>query len=248
MRTGMLGVELKDERKSVPKDTVKKTILNDSPGREPLVLLLKNINFNLSYTGFSDKDLWQFLYEPGKYTFKLEGGTIINNEYVYIIGFTPKNRGLYKGRMYITSNTYALLRADYEYAPEKTGKSIQLLGIGYTENMFKASVYFEKEGDNYRLKQFSKQSDIHVNIDRPLDFIKKKNRKLFDKKLEEIRTKLNFEFTENNAFEFFVIDEKTISEQAYQQINQAIYYNVNYTDSLNSSSWSDFSKIVPIDL
>ncbi|MFB6341906.1 carboxypeptidase-like regulatory domain-containing protein [Saccharicrinis sp. FJH62] len=246
MRTGILGIELKDERKSVPKDTVKKTSLNDSLDREPLVLLLKNINFNLSYTGFSDKDLWQFLYEPGKYKFKLEGGTIINDEYVYIISFTPKNRGLYKGRMYITSDTYALLRADYEYAPDKTGKSIQLLGVGYTENMFKASIYFEKNGDSYRLKQFSKQSDIHVTINRPLAFIKKRDRKLFDKTLEDIKSDLTIEFTENEAFEFFVIDERNISEEDYRDMKQDIYYNVNYTDSVNSGSWSDFAKIVPV--
>ncbi|MFB6318607.1 carboxypeptidase-like regulatory domain-containing protein [Saccharicrinis sp. FJH54] len=248
MRTGIIGIELKDDRKSVPRDTVKKTRLNDSLGREPLVLLLKNINFNLGYTGFSDKDLWQFLYDPGKYNFKLEGGTVIGNEYAYIISFTPKKRGLYKGRMYITSDTYALLRADYEYAPGKTGKSIQLLGVGYTENMFKASIYFEKNGDNYRLKQFSKQSDIHVTINRPLAFIKKRERRLFNKTLEDIKSNLTIEFTENESFEFFVIEEKNISEQDYRDVKQDIYYNVNYTGSVNSDSWSDFAKIVPAEL
>ena len=248
IKSGFLSVNIVNSRNTIPEDTLTEAINTDSIGREPLVLLLRNIDFNLSFTKFTDKDIWDFLYKPDRYTFTLDSGTIINGEYVYIINFTPGKKGLYKGCMYVSADTYALLRADYEYATGKTGKSIQLLGIGYTENMFKASVYFEKHGDSYRVKQFSKQSDIKVNVDRPLAFIKKKNRKLFDKKLEEIKTNLQMEFTENDAFEYFVIDEESISKAAFTKFKQAVYHDVNYTDSLNASSWSNFSKIVPVDL
>ena len=46
--------------------------------------------------------------------------------------------------MYISTETYALIRADYDYAPDKTGRDIHLLGIGYTENQFSGSIFFEK--------------------------------------------------------------------------------------------------------
>ena len=54
--------------------------------------------------------------------------------------------------MYISIRTYALVRADYEYAEGKTGRDIHLFGIGYTENEFSGSIYFEKKEENYILQ------------------------------------------------------------------------------------------------
>jgi len=46
--------------------------------------------------------------------------------------------------MYISMSTFALIRADYEYAPEKTGKDFHLLGVGYTEDEYSGSIYLRK--------------------------------------------------------------------------------------------------------
>jgi hypothetical protein len=55
-----------------------------------------------------------------------------------------KKGGSYEGRMFIAMESYALIRADYRYAPGKTGKNFQLLGVGFTEDDFAGSIFFEK--------------------------------------------------------------------------------------------------------
>ncbi len=97
-----------------------------------------------NYSSLDDEDKWEFLYTTNKYQYTLYGVTVANGEDVYIIDFKPNNRGKFIGRMYISMNTFALVRADYEYDNGKTGQNIQFLGMGYTNNKFSASVYFEK--------------------------------------------------------------------------------------------------------
>ena len=101
-------------------------------------------------------------FNRNKYNFEIIGGTSVNNESVYIIDFTPKKRGLYQGRLYVSIETYALIRADYKYAPNKLGKDFHILGVGYTETNFSGSIYFENNNNNYNLKYFSFQKNTKL--------------------------------------------------------------------------------------
>ena len=69
----------------------------------------------------------------------------MNSENVYVIDFSPKEKGLFQGRLYISIETFALIRADYKYAPNKLGKEISMLGLGFSQTNFSGSIYFEKD-------------------------------------------------------------------------------------------------------
>ena len=140
IKSGILGqkIDVGNDNDEPQKDT-----LNDN--NKKLFYFRKGVEYQLKYTSMEDKDEWEFLHKTGKYNFTLIGGTGVNGEDVYIIDFTPKSSGKYTGRVYISTTTYALIRADYEYAPEKTGRDIHLFGVGYTENHFSGSIYFEKK-------------------------------------------------------------------------------------------------------
>ena len=94
------------------------------------------------YTSFENEKKWDFLYNTNKYQYTLYGTTITNGEEVYIIDFKPQKKGLYTGKMYIATETYALVRVDYEYGKNRTGTDRHLFGIGYTEDKFNASIFF----------------------------------------------------------------------------------------------------------
>lgn len=246
IKSGIFGVELKDERKTPVKDSLNKLVNNDSISTRLLLPKHRTIDLNFSFTNMKNEDLWEFLYKPDRYNFTLDGGTSINDENVYIIRFTPKRKGLYQGRLYITTETYALLRADYAYAKGKQGTSVHLLGVGYEENMYKASVYFEKRDDSYRLKQFSQQQALNISINRPLNFKKKRNRRFIDKTLKNIKTELQLTTNQDASFEIFVIEDEFIPENKYRTVKQNDIYQIHYVDTLNTEKWSDFSRIEPV--
>ncbi len=192
----------------------------------------------------NDKDQWEFLHKTGRYEYMLAGGTRVNGEDVYIIDFEPTS-GKFIGRMFISINTYALIRADYEYATGKRGTNIHLLGIGYTENQFSGSIYFEKKDTHYNLKYFSYKKGAYASFDRNLALMKKRKRKLFDKKLKEIKIGVDMSLNLEESIEYLVLDEQEISNKQFAGFEQKKYMEVIYVDQFDDSLWRGFSIIEP---
>ncbi|MCF8373815.1 MAG: DUF5686 and carboxypeptidase regulatory-like domain-containing protein [Bacteroidales bacterium] len=205
----------------------------------------QRMKLKFRFSQLINKQDWEFLYETGRYKYTLDGGTRVNGEDVYIIDFAPKRRGEYTGRMYITTNTYALIRADFEYAPERIGTDIHLLGIGYTENAFKASIYFEKKEDYYALKYFSKKKGYLFHVDRPLSIVKKRKRRLLDKKVNEVKVGLEIAAQSEQSIEVLILDETELTHEQFTSIIQKDDMEVIYVDQFDDELWKGFSIIEP---
>ena len=203
------------------------------------------VRYQLGYITLDDDDEWEFLHKTGKYKYTLAGGTRVNGEDVYIIDFAPDKSGLYVGRMYISINTFALIRADYDYAQGKTGTDFHLLGVGYTENEFSGSIYFEKKADNYVLKYFSRRTGFNATIDRNLALLKKRKRFLFDKKLKEIKVGLELSVKVEESIEYLVLDRKGISDKQFADFEQMKKMEIIYVDQFDDNLWKGYSIIEP---
>lgn len=147
IKSGIFGQKI-----DLSKDT---TDIPENAYNRPLVYFKEQIKQKAKYVTFDDDDLWEFLHKTNRYNFELEGTTTVNGESVYIINFQPKKKGHFEGKVFITTDTFALLKASYQYSEGKTGKDFNFLGMGYTEANFKGSIYFEKKSDTYKLKYFS---------------------------------------------------------------------------------------------
>jgi hypothetical protein len=147
--------------------------------------------------------------------------------------------------MFISTSTYALIRADYEYTPGKTGRSIQLLGIGFAETQFSGSIFYEKKDDNYFLKYFSKREAVVVSIDRNLALFQKKKRVLWDEKVNEFKIGINVTFNSESSFEFLVLDDQEISESHFDDFKQPENMKVIYVDQFDDNLWSGYPIIEP---
>jgi hypothetical protein len=240
IKSGIFGEKLsKDDINPEPeKDTLK-------DNKREVRYFGNMIRSQLQYTLMNDKDQWEFLYNTGQYDYTLAGGAGVNEEDVYIIDFKPHHNGHYAGRMYISTNTFALIRADYEYAPGKTGRDIQLLGIGYTETQFAGSIFFEKKDNNYILKYFSKKEAAKFSINRDLALYQKKKRFLWDEKENEFKIELNMKAETEGSFEFLVLDFSEIPEEQFKDFKQPDNMEIIYVDQFDDKLWSGYPIIEP---
>jgi uncharacterized protein YlxP (DUF503 family) len=203
------------------------------------------LQYMFDYSSFKNKEDWDFLYHTNRYEYTLVGGTEVNGEDVYIIDFVPKSSGKFKGRVFITLKSFALIRADYEYAEGKAGKNISMFGVGFKMNEFQGSISFEKRFDSYQLKYCSKKEGTQVTIDRNLSLIKKRKRFLIDKKLHEVKVKFNISVSGEDSFEMLVLDQKIISEKQFNDFRQKEYMKTVYVDQFDDALWKGYSIIEP---
>ena len=243
IKSGILGgkVQMNSEIDKAKKDSLK--LINE---REFKTKYYRNsVNYILKYSSFDNKKEWDFLHHTGRYEFTLAGGTVVNGEDVYVIDFVPKKSGKFKGRVYIAIKTFALIRADYEYATGKTGANIHLLGVGYSKNGFKGSISFEKKQDGYQLKYCSKKEGTSMSVDRKLSLIKKKKRFLLDKKLNEIKVGFNLSVSEEYTFEILVLKYNEISNSQFRDFKQKEFVKLVYVDQFDDQLWKGYSIIEP---
>lgn len=240
IKSGVFGqkLEMDEEEEETTIDSI-------SDFRKNLYYFGRKVNYQLRYSTLEDKDDWEFLHSTGKYKYTLAGGTRVNGEDVYIIDFEPDNSGMYIGRMYIGIQSYALIRADYEYAPDKTGTDFHLLGVGYTETHFNGSIFFEKKGDYYELKYFSYKNIANASIDRSLVLVKKRKRMLFDKKLKELKLGLNLAVKIDESIEYLILNSAKIPQKQFADYQQPQNMEIIYVDQFDDNLWKGFSIIEP---
>ena len=242
VKTGILSQKL-----DIEKDADGDTLAETKPGKDSTYVkyYASNIRYWLKYASINDTREWEFLYDTRKYQYDLLGGSHVNGEDVYIIDFVPKSGGEFIGRVYVSTTTYALIRADYEYAEGKTGRDFQLFGIGYTEDYFKASIYFEKKDDSYQLKYFSKISGAHFSLDRNIALMKKQRRWLTDKTLNEIKVNMNLAVKTRASVEALFLEHQAISESQFNHVRQPRFMKVVYVDQFTDQLWDGYPIIEP---
>jgi hypothetical protein len=237
IKTGILSTKIdlgvEDSTNAVPE------------GQQQTKYFTYSIKTGYKFTTFENEDHWEFLHKPGKYEFTLIGGSRFKGENVYIIDFEPKRSGTLSGRVYISTDTYALVRADYQYAPGKTGTDFSILGVSYTKSGFEASITFEKVEEKYQLTYFSKRETQAYGVDRKISLIKKRERFLFDKELEEIKLGLDLTMEDETSTEVFGFTHQNISSSDFEKVEQPEYMKVIYVDQFDDQLWKGYSIIEP---
>ena len=242
IKSGIIGgkVDLGEEESAEKRDSITKYYKD----KKPLYYYAKRLDRRFDNL-LEDKKKWEFLYHTNRYDYTLIAGTKINGEDVYIIDFVPKSNGNFIGRAYVSMSTYALIKAEYSYAEGKHGTNVHLFGVGYTENEYSVSVYFEKINGFYQLKYYSKKEGNSVSFDRNISLIKKKKRFLVDKKINEIKVRLKLKSSEESSVEILVLSTKNITKQHFLKIKQKPSFKYIYVDQFSDDLWKGYSIIEP---
>lgn len=211
----------------------------------PMSLIKHELSYLFKDYGDLEGDNWDFITNSGKYNYELGDVTILNDQLVYSISFKPKGRGLYEGKMYVTTDTYAILQLDYSYAPGKDSENIQLLGFGHSMNYKKCRVIYEKGQGGYFLKYINVNQNESASIDRDFAIIKKKERFLIDKELNEIKMEAHIEFDSDVYWEVLVLERSEITKTEFDQITEPKAIKFKKKLSYDSEIWNNNTVIAP---
>jgi len=207
--------------------------------KEKSLELIKNNTF------ISSNKRLDFIEQTNKYKYVLQDVTFIDNEMVYIIDFKPKRSSVkYTGTMYISNETFAVIRADYSFYKNRVGNKLNLrllLGIKYVEKNQKGIVVFSKDEDGYYYPRFiNEQIDRYFYISRPFKFIDNANSS------NKVAFSFKVEGTFKEKSELLVLSRKELDPAAFNGYKELDRVDYEKPKSYNASIWSDYNVIEPL--
>ncbi|MFT5215269.1 MAG: hypothetical protein ACI83H_000377 [Glaciecola sp.] len=193
-----------------------------------------------------DDSFLKKIINPGLYNYDFVDVTGFNGELVYIIAFKPrKSKSKYAGKLYITDETYAVIKLDYDYGKGKRGEKFNLkllLGIKYEENINKGTIIFQRTADStYVTKYINQEEGRYFYVNRPIKFIENSR----DKNI----VSFNFliEGSARSKQELFIISNTTLNKtdfDAYVELEDVPYQKLNTYDP---SIWKSYNAIEPLE-
>jgi hypothetical protein len=242
IKSGIFGKKMDIEDEPESDSIAVDTIADENKGSTAYIKY--NIMSANKYASLNDKKAWEFLYKTSRYNYELIGGTRVNGEDVFIIDFQPKG-GMYEGRIYVSTSTYAILKADYRYGEGKDGKNFQFFGVGYHEKEFVSSIIFENVNGNYELKYLRNSKAYQGSFERYISLIQKKKRFLINKKMNEIKVRFDILADIQDVKEILVLKTQKIAETDFLRTIQPKYTQTTYVDQFNDEIWKDYPVIEP---
>lgn len=195
---------------------------------------------------FNSKTDLDFIKDYNKYNYTLDRAFNYNDELVYVLKFEPKKKGKYSGEIYISADTYAVLKAEYQLAEGKKGKKMNLkmlLGVKFEELNKKGLVIFSKnEEETYSLKYAKTETEQYYYFNRSFTFIENnKSRK------DRMKLKLDIlaEGVANNETEFLVIETTPISVPVFTSFSQKEEVPVQIIEKFDPQIWTPYTIITP---
>lgn len=237
VRTGIIPVG--DSIKINTMFSFTKDSLNLENKSESLSSTLSNFSFG------KDSD-FEFVTDYKKYKYTIAKAFSYNNELVYAIEFEPNRASAdYSGELYVSADSYAVLRIKYKIADGKKGRKVNLkllLGLKYEQLEKEVMVIFHKSSaELYVPKYIKKYTRDYTYFDRSLTFIENAPRK------ERVKLKLGIlsESIVSTEDEILIIDAHSISENDYANFKQQDTAFLETINKYDPSLWAEYNIISP---
>ncbi|TXN34825.1 carboxypeptidase-like regulatory domain-containing protein [Flagellimonas hymeniacidonis] len=179
-----------------------------------------------------------------RYEYELLGYSELENQGVYVVGFAPKGRADFKGKLFVNIENFAIMRMDYENI--KTIKSIKLLGFSYQELKYFGSTVFSKfDGDKYKLKFMNFTFGRKMGVDRPLKVIEKNKHVKGRRKQNELSLALDIVNYNTEKYELVVFDSDVLSKANFEALKEDETIKATYLSAYNPEFWKGYTIMEP---
>ncbi|MCO4821942.1 MAG: carboxypeptidase-like regulatory domain-containing protein [Flavobacteriaceae bacterium] len=192
-----------------------------------------------------DDSFMKKIINPELYKYEFIDVTGFNGELVYIIGFKPrKSKSKYAGKLYVTDESFAVIKLDYDFAKGKRGEKFNLkllLGIKYVENIRKGTIIFEKKVDStYAPKYINKEEGRYFYVSRPIKFIENSSAK----------NKVGFNFliegSARTKQELFIMSKADLDKSEFTSFNEPEDIPYQKLKQYDPTIWEAYNAIEPL--
>lgn len=193
---------------------------------------------------YKEKTNLNFITKSNRYEFELKDISYIGNEPVYVISFKPKRKEPYKGKLYINTDNFAIVKIEYENT-KALGK-LSLLGISYHKFLDKGKMIFSKnKNQKYNLVYIENTKGTNFGVKRPLK-IKEKNKYVKGRrKQNEISLKLDVSISQINKKEVVIFNTNNVTQENYHNIKTKNTVIPVYLKSYQPNFWKGYNIIEP---
>ena len=193
-----------------------------------------------------DDSFLKKIINPDLYNYEFIDVTSFNGELVYIIGFKPRRaKSKYAGKLYITDETFAVIKLDYDFGKGKRGEKFNLkllLGIKYVENINKGTIIFQKNvDDTYSPKYINQEEGRYFYVNRPIKFIENSREK----------NKVGFNFviegSAKSKQELFIINKSNLNQSEFTSFTEPENVPYQKLNRYDPSIWKAYNAIEPLE-
>jgi len=163
-----------------------------------------------------------FMRQTDWYTYTLDGAVFTEDyKLVYVIKFQPrKGKAKYEGKLYVSENDYAVVKATYNLAKGKTLGGINLkwiLGIKAFENVSNGTLIYKENPatKKYYLQYANLEEGQYFYVNRPLKFIE-----LTDEDRDVLALDIKVEGDVLDKTEYLNLEQKEISVAQFEQLKE----------------------------
>ncbi|WP_282159980.1 carboxypeptidase-like regulatory domain-containing protein [Ulvibacterium marinum] len=202
---------------------------------------LGNLYKNLPVFKNSD---YNVIFKPRRYRLTLEDYTYLGDDAVYVLRFEPEGSENFKGRLYINSDDFAIIRMDFENV--ETLRNFKLLGVSFNEYLAQGRMIFSKGKDGkYQLRYYEITKGNRIGFKRPLKIIEKNKNVRGRRKQNELSLKIDVAVSGKNRYELVVFDVDPVSETQYENIKENNSILPTYMPNYDPEFWSGYDIIEP---
>jgi hypothetical protein len=177
--------------------------------------------------------------------FKLVELSYIGYDPIYIIDYTPKSsKALYKGRLYIHADDFAVVRIDYNSVDVLD--DFDLFGISYSlDYRFGKQIFKKNNNGKYDLYFSENNIQRSFGLERPLKIIEKNKNVKGRRKQNQLKMDIIFKARSKLKTEFIVLNNVSINKsdyQSYKEIESDLPFELTEYDP---EFWNGYNIIEP---
>ncbi|HET8809340.1 MAG TPA: carboxypeptidase-like regulatory domain-containing protein [Flavobacteriaceae bacterium] len=193
---------------------------------------------------------FDFINELDDYEYEIEDISTFNGELIYIISFVPDSglfsgNGKYTGKLYISADSFAVVKADYQLAEGKHGTKFNmkfLLGVKYEEKARSGIIIYEKNKKNKYTPKYIRVSGKRYGYFERY-FVLKENDERTDRM--KLKFEVMIEFDNGYKNEWLFVDSNVISEDEFANFKENKGVPIQEISEYNPEIWKEYNILAP---
>lgn len=203
------------------------------------------INTLLSNLFIHEKSDVDFIHKSNKYEFTKKGFASYEGNWVYVLEFVPKGSALYKGKIYVDAESFAVVKAEFEGANPIFDEKINMFGISANALKYKSIVIFNKSNVHYNLKYLLVDTTDEVIVNRPLTIVEKNDNVNGKKRINKVEVQMKINTINYERVEMVFDNPKDSNAIEYAEFTPNLNFETTKKSQYDNEFWKGYNILTP---